>query len=199
MTKTRRRGPELEAAIFEATLAILDEEGFNNLSFQKVAERAGTSKPVIYRHFTDIFDLAISASQSRIRNTMGTFTEFEFTGNDLREDLLQAYNRFIKSFQVMGRSLIVAFFASESPNYENIINRINEMTQNSNLQVINKILQRALDRNEPIKKNVPDFLKVMPFEWIRYKAIFVQAEIDQAMIEDLIDHNVLPMFIEEKD
>src|SRR5215469_930880 len=47
----RRRGKVLEAAIFEIVLRELAETGYVKLSIERVAARAGTSKPVIYRRW----------------------------------------------------------------------------------------------------------------------------------------------------
>src|SRR5262245_21529159 len=47
----RRRGKALEAAIFEVVLKELARAGYVNFSIERVAARAGTSKPVIYRRW----------------------------------------------------------------------------------------------------------------------------------------------------
>src|SRR5499426_2624883 len=47
----RRRGKVLEGAIFEAALQELAQAGYVNFSIERVAGRAGTSKPVIYRRW----------------------------------------------------------------------------------------------------------------------------------------------------
>src|SRR5262245_49537219 len=48
---SRRRGKVLETAIFEIVLRELAETGYVNFSIERVAARAGTSKPVIYRRW----------------------------------------------------------------------------------------------------------------------------------------------------
>src|SRR5215470_11509594 len=48
---SRRRGKVLEAAIFEVVVQELAEAGYVNFSIERVAARAGTSKPVIYRRW----------------------------------------------------------------------------------------------------------------------------------------------------
>ncbi len=55
MTKRRRHGEELENAIFESTIAILDSDGLEGLTFSKVASLAKTSRPVIYRRWDSPF------------------------------------------------------------------------------------------------------------------------------------------------
>ena len=48
---SRRRGKVLETAIFEIVLRELAETGYVNFSIERVAAKAGTSKPVIYRRW----------------------------------------------------------------------------------------------------------------------------------------------------
>lgn len=50
---TRRRGAELEAAIRTVVLQLLIEHGVAGVTMEAVAARAGTSKPVLYRRWSD--------------------------------------------------------------------------------------------------------------------------------------------------
>src|ERR1700739_1795042 len=58
---TRRRGKDLEKAIFEIVLRELAETGYVNFSIERVAARAGTSKPVIYRRWPTRAQLVYAA------------------------------------------------------------------------------------------------------------------------------------------
>ncbi|WP_456567650.1 TetR/AcrR family transcriptional regulator [Blastococcus sp. SYSU D00695] len=53
MAVTRRRGAVLEAAIVDAVLALVVEQGPQAVTMEAVAARAGTSKPVLYRRWPD--------------------------------------------------------------------------------------------------------------------------------------------------
>src|ERR1700761_7259412 len=48
---TRRRGAALEAAILDAAWDVLKTDGWHGFTFGEVAERAGSSKPVLYRRW----------------------------------------------------------------------------------------------------------------------------------------------------
>jgi AcrR family transcriptional regulator len=48
---TRRRGAALEAAILDAAWDVLQTDGWNGFTFAGVAERAHSSKPVLYRRW----------------------------------------------------------------------------------------------------------------------------------------------------
>ena len=50
---TRRRGEVLEQAIRDAVLELVIELGATGVTMEAVAERAGTSKPVLYRRWPD--------------------------------------------------------------------------------------------------------------------------------------------------
>jgi AcrR family transcriptional regulator len=47
----RPRNPELDAAILDAVLELLAEEGYERMSVESVAQRAGVGKPTIYRRW----------------------------------------------------------------------------------------------------------------------------------------------------
>lgn len=54
---TRRRGAELEGAILDAAWEVLVEHGYPGFTYEAVAARAGTSRPVLYRRWPRREDL----------------------------------------------------------------------------------------------------------------------------------------------
>jgi len=61
MTKTRRRGAELEEAILRAAADELAESGYAGLAMERVAQRAGTNKNTIYRRWPNRAALGVAA------------------------------------------------------------------------------------------------------------------------------------------
>lgn len=57
----RPRDPNVERSVIDATLAELGVRGFDGMSIDGIATRAGVSKPTIYRRWPDKSALAISA------------------------------------------------------------------------------------------------------------------------------------------
>lgn len=47
----RPRDPAIDTAVLAATRELLIEVGYHNLSFAKIAERAGSSRPALYRRW----------------------------------------------------------------------------------------------------------------------------------------------------
>src|SRR5580704_16566199 len=62
---TRRRGAALEHALLDAAWAELQESGYAKLTMERVAERAGTSRAVIYRRWRNRPELVIAAMRRR--------------------------------------------------------------------------------------------------------------------------------------
>jgi AcrR family transcriptional regulator len=61
--RQRRRGEELYAAIFEATLAELAEAGYSRLAMERIAARAGASKMSLYKRWPNRAELVVAALQ----------------------------------------------------------------------------------------------------------------------------------------
>jgi AcrR family transcriptional regulator len=62
----RPRNPEIDTAVLSATLAVLDESGYGQLTIEDVARRASTTKPAIYRRWPNRPRLALAALGQRI-------------------------------------------------------------------------------------------------------------------------------------
>jgi AcrR family transcriptional regulator len=59
----RPRDERLSEAILEATLALLAERGYDGLTIEAVARRAGVSRPTIYARWRTLSDLALEAAR----------------------------------------------------------------------------------------------------------------------------------------
>lgn len=61
--RTRRRGKELEHALYDAALAELADVGYAGLTMEKIAARARTGKAALYRRWSSKRDLVQAALQ----------------------------------------------------------------------------------------------------------------------------------------
>ena len=71
--RSRRRGAELERAIYDATLAELDEVGYGRLTIEGVAARARTGKAALYRRWSSRQALVLDA----LRHALPTLPDFD--------------------------------------------------------------------------------------------------------------------------
>ncbi|WP_199036915.1 TetR/AcrR family transcriptional regulator [Glycomyces salinus] len=88
-TPGRRRGDDLERAIFEATLEELSEVGYANLRMESVAARARAGKASLYKRWPSRAHLVRAAARHL---GSATQTAFETTG-DVRTDLARVAQR----------------------------------------------------------------------------------------------------------
>lgn len=83
----RPRDPRIDAAVLRATVELLAESGYPGLLVSAIAERAGTSKPAIYRRWPSKAHLVHEAVFP-----IGTATELPDSGS-LPEDLHEMVRR----------------------------------------------------------------------------------------------------------
>ncbi|MDA3647682.1 TetR/AcrR family transcriptional regulator [Saccharopolyspora indica] len=90
--QTRRRGPELLAAIYAAVLEELAAVGYDRFSIVGVAQRARTGKASIYRRWDSKATLIVEA----VHHALPSGVDLPDTG-DVREDLLFLLRRMAKA------------------------------------------------------------------------------------------------------
>src|ERR1700679_1105163 len=100
--RRRRRGTAVEKAISDAVIAELAEVGFGRLSFEGVAERAGTGKSPLYRRGPDTPTMVIGTLEKLVVGPAG----YRRTGV-LRDDLIGLTVHMTKTLQgVRGEAFI---------------------------------------------------------------------------------------------
>jgi AcrR family transcriptional regulator len=62
----RPRDPQIDAAVLDATLSVLDESGYGGLTLEEVARRAGTTRPASYRRWRSRQRLVLAALRTRL-------------------------------------------------------------------------------------------------------------------------------------
>jgi len=194
MTKTRRRGAELEAAIYQATRDILSQDGLTQLTFANVAELAGTSKPVIYRRWNSPLELALMAIQDKIKlDNHGQLDQLQLTGNNLSEDLFQTFKRLTVSINTFNQTFMVTWVHNltdtDSEHVKNLLSSVRKIDAHA----IDRTIQRAQERGELATGNLPMELKLMPFDWLRYR-VFANEQVDDALINTLVDGLLVPAY-----
>lgn len=103
----RRRGAKLERVLLEAAWSELMQRGYAGLTMAGVAERAGTSRPVLARRWDGKAALAIAA----IRHQMAKHPMDVADCGDVRSELLTYLDR--ASDRVTGIAAVFSLFSSE--------------------------------------------------------------------------------------
>ncbi len=183
---SRRRGKVLETAIFEIVLRELAETGYVNFSIERVAARAGTSKPVIYRRWPTRARLVYAALRA---NRSVLSSEAPDTGS-VRGDLVVILHRVAEMVDELTPEVVFGLIAellheSETSLFEEVHER--------NAKIMTEILTRGIGRGEIAAEKLTPRLAALPFDLVRYQLMVLQQPLSAQDIEEIIDRIFLPL------
>jgi AcrR family transcriptional regulator len=184
----RRRGEELEGALLDAAWEELERVGYAGLTYDAVASRAGTSKPVLYRRWPSKPDLVLAALQHA-----GLLAQRELpdTGS-LRDDAIASLRNFNETrggfITVIG--VYMANIASDtglSPS------ALRDRLLGARAGAAEILVGRAVRRGEiPDRPRSPG-LVTMPFDLFRHDLLMTLARVSDARILEIVDDLWLPL------
>lgn len=185
--KNRRRGKELEAAILQAVREELTEQGYSNLTMDGVAERAGTSKAVLYRRWANRAEIVLAAIRERVPLPLEEVPDY---GN-LRDDVcgvLRSMNQ--NNIEVM----IKAFYG--------LVTEIGAIPlasllfpQGRHNRTMTIVLQRAVDRGEVSAEAVTPRMLTLPADLARHELMLYNKPMSEQTIASLVDEVFLPLVL----
>lgn len=190
---TRKRGDILIESIYDATMEIIKEVSYANLTFQQIAQAAKTSRTVLYRRWATTFDLIkeIIAYKTRIALDGDLFDKIEDTGS-LRGDLLLLLTLYQRVYAEVGSEIMNAFLFEMSQNNKRIADvKIN--VTNKNILIMKKLLEFAKVRGDKLKE-VSEMTLTLPFDLTRMENIMRKDVVDESRLELLVDEVLLPVF-----
>jgi AcrR family transcriptional regulator len=162
---TRRRGPALEDALLDAAWAELQEVGYARLTMEAVAQRAGTSRPVLARRWPTRPQLVIAALRRHRPMLSG---EIPDTGN-LRDDVLAVLRRVAARFAEIGPDtfygLAADYFADPG-----VIPDFQAQTFTAGHEVMTALLKRAAERGE-VAGEIPARVVSLPIVLLRHQLL----------------------------
>ena len=185
--RRRRRGTAVERAISDAVLAELAEVGFGRLTFESVAERAGTGKSPLYRRWPDTTSLVIDTLEKLGSDP----AEYARTGI-LREDLIGLTLHMIKPQEgVRGdayRSLL-----GEAHRYPELLARFRTQVFAPRFEALTELFRAAARRGEISPDRLtPVVLEVLHALIIKRALVDGQDPTDRDIAE-IVDEVLLPL------
>lgn len=139
----RPRSIQAQQAILDATLALLAEEGFDAMSVEAIAARAGVGKKTIYRWWSSKDELVIDAIKNlqQAHNPMGD-------SGSLREDLAVLFRSTIQTWSgSYARGLAVNLLGVMTTHPE-VYRAFYEQVFAPRIQQFAQALQQAQERGE---------------------------------------------------
>ena len=183
----RRRGEELYAAIFEATLAELAEVGYSRLAMERIAVRAGASKASLYRRWPSRAELVIAA----LGYHYAAPEPVPDTGN-LRDDVLALLRlgatRLNGIFGVAARGLMAETLTDPD---RTASLRANIFTTRNRL--MREILERAAARGDISPAAItPEFIELAP-ALVDHHFLMHGTPVPDEVLTRIVDNVLLPL------
>ena len=180
--KSRRRGQELLAAIYEAVISELAETGFSGLTMESIAERAGTSRTPLYRRWNSSTELVLAA----FAHTLAAPEDVVETA-DLRQDLLAHFRRLAQA-----GTLTKAIIAGITDRNPVLIAAVRERFLGVRVASTMDMLQRAADRGEISAEAItPEVCAAGPALIIMHNLIH-DTPMTEQQLTAIVDRLVLP-------
>ncbi|GHH94622.1 TetR/AcrR family transcriptional regulator [Streptomyces capillispiralis] len=184
----RRRGEALEAAILEAAWDELSERGYANLTFDSVACRAGTSKPVLYRRWADKQKLVEAAV---VRRNVVQSTAPADTGS-LRGDLIATLTELSEKqgpFLTQLSLLLADYFTEAGSSFAELRETIVAGRRSGR----DEIMERAVARGELDPARLTPRIASLPFDLLRAETMMTLRPVAPEVIEEIVDTIFLPL------
>jgi AcrR family transcriptional regulator len=183
---TRRRGAALEKALLDAAWSELQSVGYAKLTMERVADRAQTSRPVIYRRWSSRHELVIAALLHQQPTGTGRIPD---TGN-LREDVLTIMRRASRRISDIGPATVVGLLNDlmDDDTSDTIIDQL----ARGGSEVINQALARAATRGEA-REHVPERVARLPLDLLRHELILTHQPPSSETLEEIVDQIFLPL------
>jgi AcrR family transcriptional regulator len=176
----RPRDPQIDAAVLEATLAILGELGYGRLTLEEVARQAGTTKPAIYRRWRSRQRLVLAALAVRLGDVQAPDTGCTLC------DLDECLKLFVAAFRRMPPNVIGPLFADCAGDRE-----LREAFMHTLFEPPRAAVKVTLDRAHArgdLRDDVDrDLVLDLIGSFVHYRALFGHARTSAAEIERAVE------------
>jgi AcrR family transcriptional regulator len=184
---TRRRGATLEHALLDAAWQELQESGYAKLTMERVAERADTSRAVIYRRWSNRAELVVAAMRHHQPVLSGAAPD---TGT-LRGDVLAILRRASARITEIGPGTVIGML-SDLLSDEEAFDQILEQLTRSGSEVMSGVLDRAIARGEA-RDDIPPRVARLPLDLLRHELILTHQPPSPSTLEEIVDEIFLPL------
>lgn len=182
---TRRRDDVLLRAILAATLAELAEHGYRGVTFEGVARRAQTSKPVIYRRYTTRAELILAALSA-----LDPLPTTAARTGELRAELLALFELHKERYNRLGAGAVRGLLA-ELPQERSV--DMLAIGAEAMIPAVRELVELASGRGELGPRPVPETVVALPLALLRYEFLTLGRVPPRPEIERMLDEIYLPL------
>lgn len=184
----RRRGQELEDALLDAAWDELSEGGYGTLTFEAVAARAGTSRPVINRRWKTRAELVVAAVRHNSEKSRFPVPDTGTLRGDVIALLEQANDRRVQTATVIPAQLGAYFKETGTA----LVDLRADML-GTQVPAMDIIVRRAMQRGEIPTSELPARVVSLPFDLVRNELMMTLRSVRPEVIIEIVDAIFLPL------
>ena len=184
----RRRGRELEDALLQAALDELADSGYGDFTIERVAERAGTSRHVLYRRWRSREELVLAALR---HDADRDAAEVPDTGS-LRGDVLAAL-RSANERRIGAVALYSVQLGTYFRDTGTSLGELRRQILGDRPPVMQTIVDRAVERGEVDPRRLTPRIVTLPADLLRHEALMTLGRVPDEAIVAIVDDVFLPL------
>ena len=185
--KTRRRGEALEHALLDAAWTELQAAGYAGLTMEAVADRAGTSRAVLYRRWRNRPELVLAVIRRHRPLLSG---EIPDTGS-LRGDVLALLRRMSARLAEIGPETVYGLLGDYLSDAD-MFARSRDQLLTISAEVMETILKRAAGRGEA-RAGVENRIATLPTALFRNELFLARIPPSEGTLVEIVDDVFLPL------
>jgi AcrR family transcriptional regulator len=176
----RPRDPQIDIAVLDATLVVLDESGYGRLTLEEVARHAGTTKPAIYRRWRNRQQLVLAALRVRLGDLRAPDTGCTLC------DLDECLKLFAAAFRRMPPDVVGPVFA-DCAGDRDLRAAFMSTLFDPPRAAVKETLDRAHARGDLREEIDRDLVLDLIGSFVHYRALFGHARTSPAEIERAVE------------
>ncbi|MEV0010767.1 TetR/AcrR family transcriptional regulator [Streptomyces sp. NPDC047973] len=186
--RRRRRGAVLEQALLDAAWDELVELGYERLTYEAVAVRAGTSRAVLYRRWPAKRELVLAAARRKAPPVPG---EPPDTGG-LRGDVLALLGFIVR--RMADLAPVRSVLAAEEGQGTDLSDYLAYRNRGPGVDAMRTVLARAVRRGEVDPAlPLPDRLVSLPVVQVLHELLMAHHTPSEGDLEEIVDQLFLPL------
>jgi AcrR family transcriptional regulator len=179
-TRGSGRSARSHRAILNATLSLLDEEGYGGLTIEGVAARAGVAKTTIYRWWQSKPALVVAAAEDLVANFRRPDT------GKVRDDLLALLRDVIKVYTTTMAGRIIPGLLADMAEHPNLVEVV-EVFWAARREIMLEALERGISRGELRADIDLELVADLLYGPIYYRLLVTRAPLSRKFADQAVD------------
>lgn len=184
----RRRGATLEEALLDSAWVELLERGYDEFTIDATAERANTSRAVLYRRWPSKQALVLAAIVQAMRNDPLVAPDTGSLRGDVIALLEQANTKRTRIATALFAHLVDCCRATDTSLAE-----LSAMIRGGREPLLDAAIERAIIRGEIKAHPIPERILRLPIDLFRSEVLLTMTTVPKDTIEDIVDTVFLPL------